>query len=99
MGRLLLTAIMLFWIHENCKCLEIKIGSLFNEGGCCDFRNIEDKAGAITIALDQLVRDGVWDRNNTLRYFHFLCCWTEVLQSISKENNIAKHVHLRSSDV
>jgi len=50
------------------ECLEIKIGLLLTEGICCDYKSVEDKASAITIALDKLYADGVWDENNiTLR--------------------------------
>lgn len=68
MEMVVLTALVSFWTFGTSKCLEIKIGLLLNEGGCCDYKNLEDKASAINIALDQLYLDGVWDRNITLRY-------------------------------
>lgn len=39
--------------------LEVKIGLLMTTKRCCDYLSVEDKASALTIAVDRLYKDGV----------------------------------------
>lgn len=51
--------------------LDIRIGTLFSSGLCCDSNSYEDKASAISIATDQLYKDGVLDKENvTFKYVY-----------------------------
>lgn len=67
MDKVASTGLVLALVFGLCRCLEVKIGLLFSEGFCCDFKSIENKAGAISIALDQIYLDGVLDRSVTFR--------------------------------
>jgi len=62
----------LYWIVLGLSCLvtltssadlEVRIGLLLTSGRCCTYQSYEDKAGAISIAIDNLHNDGILDKN------------------------------------
>ena len=44
--------------------LELRIGCLFLENRCCNFKSLEDKASAMSIAVEHLYRNGVLDNTS-----------------------------------
>lgn len=43
--------------------LEVRIGALLTSGRCCTYQSYEDKASAISIAIDQLHEDGIVNKS------------------------------------
>lgn len=62
-GALGLAVLLVSLICAAGEPLEIRIGALLTSGRCCTYQSYEDKASALTMAIDQLDTDGVLNKS------------------------------------